>query len=575
MPAARAPTRRGAPRAQSRGTSPALPARSARSRAHEERPWDRHLPGAWLGLSPKWVPWAPRQVGEKGPDGLRGHLGRAWDGHLGPLTHVFLEAGSLCSQALLRRWLVSPLLGRAAPRSKAWCSRPQPPRKRQQTEHLRVPGHRGLQDEGAALLTKVLALALWAKRTPRVGVRETGPGDEERGSGLQHGRQARTALTTQETHQAASARRGGVRISNLGTTRNNADTPRAHDSRDRHEGLRACTGPTRNGTLLATAPPEGSGDALRPRRSASEFQAVPAQLLRLLCPTPRSACVFPRFRAPFLSYRDVSPWRLSIQTFQSVSHPLKSPPELRPRPTLQRARGRENAGGGHKSQGSDLSTPPLHRAQARAQRGGGRRVSPMGRESPLPRPLGCAGPAPACGGQCPRRKRNSEGGKHRPTARPRPGSCLLSRGPGPLRGGVRLPAIPARPRFSSGVGLSSHQQKRRQHLLALQGGPGRGPGASRTKAPVWRAAAQSPGPDLGPSPPSPERRDTEDAPKRREVPVGPTGTSWALEGARRRAHCSPTPTPQEGCWPPSSSPAATADDWRQATPPGAFGWGAG
>lgn len=106
-------------------------------------------------------------------------------------------------------------------------------------------------------------------------------------------------------------------------------------------------------------------------------------------------------------------------------------------------------------------------------------------------------------------------------------------------------------------------------------GPGRGPGASRTKAPVWRAAAQSPGPDLGPSPPSPERRDTEDAPKRREVPVGPTGTSWALEGARRRAHCSPTPTPQEGCWPPSSSPAATADDWRQATPPGAFGWGAG
>lgn len=351
-------------------------------------------------------------------------------------------------------------------------------------------------------MTKVLALALWAKRTPRVGVRETGPGDEERGSGLQHGRRARTALTTQETHQAASARRGGVRISNLGTTRNNADTPRAHDSRDRHEGLRACTGPTRNGALLATAPPEGSGDALRPRRSASEFQAVPAQLLRLLCPTPRSACVFPRFRAPFLSYRDVSPWRLSIQTFHSVSHPLKSPPELRPRPTLQRARGRENAGGGHKSQGSDLSTPPLHRAQARAQRGGRRRVSPMGRESPLPRPLGCAGPAPACGGQCPQRKRNSEGGKHRPTARPRPGSCLLSRGPGPLRGGARLPAIPARPRFSSGVGLSSHQQKRRQHLLALRGGPGRAGGRvpAEQRPPCGGRQHKAQGPTSAPRP---------------------------------------------------------------------------
>lgn len=289
-----------------------------------------------------------------------------------------------------------------------------------------MPGHRGLQDEGAALLTKVLALALWAKRTPRVGVRETGPGDEERGSGLQHGRRARTALTTQETHQAASARRGGVRISNLGTTRNNADTPRAHDSRDRHEGLRACTGPTRNGALLATAPPEGSGDALRPRRSASEFQAVPAQLLRLLCPTPRSACVFPRFRAPFLSYRDVSPWRLSIQTFQSVSHPLKSPPELRPRPTLQRARGRENAGGGHKSQGSDLSTPPLHRAQARAQRGGGRRVSPMAGRVPSPGPSAALAPRPPVGASAPGGKETAKAASTAPRrARVQGAACCL------------------------------------------------------------------------------------------------------------------------------------------------------
>lgn len=237
------------------------------------------------------------------------------------------------------------------------------------------------------------------------------------------------------------------------------------------------------------APPQNSR---RCRPSSSGFSALHLEVH-----------VFPRFRAPFLSYRDVSPWRLSIQTFQSVSHPLKSPPELRPRPTLQRARGRENAGGGHKSQGSDLSTPPLHRAQARAQRGGGRRVSPMAGRVPSPGPSAALAPRPPVGASAPGGKETAKAASTAPRrARVQGAACCLGDRVPFEEGRGFLPSLPGRasPQASASRAINKNVDSTFWPCGVGRAGPGAG--CQQNKGP--RVAGGSTKPRARPRPLAPE-----------------------------------------------------------------------
>lgn len=64
---------------------------------------------------------------------------------------------------------------------------------------------------------------------------------------------------------------------------------------------------------------------------------------------------------------------------------------------------------------------PRRSAGPRLEHSGGREAGvPNGQESPLPRPLSSAGPAPACAGQCPpqEKKQAEEASTGLATARP-------------------------------------------------------------------------------------------------------------------------------------------------------------
>lgn len=276
------------------------------------------------------------QVGAVGPSTGRGERtrwpqassGRAWAGHLGHLTHVFLEAGCLCSQAPLRPWLVSPPLGRAAPRSKAWCSCPRLPRKRQQTEHLGAPGHRGLQDKGArgTVYKGPGSRTVSKARAPRWGPGRRGAAAAASSAVDRHAQQrSPSALVTRGIHPGSihRMRRGSDQRS--GTTGDNADTPTLTTLQRDTRGFRACAGPTDKGVLLAAAPRDrGLWGLPPPRHSTSELEAVPTQLLRILCPKPRSV------RVCFLSIPDAIselPRHFTSVTFDSDLSECFSSPE--------------------------------------------------------------------------------------------------------------------------------------------------------------------------------------------------------------------------------------------------------
>lgn len=191
-------------------------------------------------------------------------------------------------------------------------------------------------------------------------------------------------------------------------------------------------------------------------------------------------------------------------------------------------------------------------------------MSPMARRVPSPGPSAPLALRLPVRASAPPRKRNKR--RRQAPASPRHARTrergLLSWGPGPLLGRGQASAILARQRSSSGTGLSSHQKNVTSTFWPFSAGQGR-PGQAggwcrRTKASVWRAAAQSPRPDLScesPDRPAPRPGERGDGTLKKPQKERSPGTSAsrshgrlaALKAAGRRAHTQPTPTPQGGC----------------------------
>lgn len=161
---------------------------------------------------------------------------------------------------------------------------------------------------------------------PALGSGETG----RRGCSLQRSGPARTAMVTfsfgdagnpPRQHSPDTAGFGSAIWDNGGQRRH----PHAHDSTERHEGL-----PGLRRSHGQGRPPRRSPTGQRlwglppPRHSTSELEAVPAQLLRILCPKPRSV------RVCFLSIPDAIselPRHFTLVTFDSDLSECFSSPE--------------------------------------------------------------------------------------------------------------------------------------------------------------------------------------------------------------------------------------------------------